>query len=153
MNGFNFVLHSMFPTSTSEFNPTIGSSLHHHTHVAKAFTLKEVAKKGSEKVKAKTEQIYQTFWEWLNFGFLCENSTEIIWNQMLMIFFKIMVLIGFILQNKWKYSYTIIQNIISMFLSLCKSYHLKNVRKCKYSGISPKIVFWIFSWKFHLPYG
>lgn len=113
MNGFNFVLHSMFPTSTSEFNSTIGSNLHHHAHVAKAFTLKEVAKKGSEKVKAKSEQIYQTYWELLNFEFLYENSTEIIWNQKLMIFSKIMVLIKFI-QNKWKYK----KNSCKFFLTM-----------------------------------
>ncbi|XP_055306929.1 protein preli-like [Sitodiplosis mosellana] len=55
VNGFNFVLHSMFPTSTAEFNPIIGSNAQHHSHVAKAFTLKEVAKKGSEQVKVKAE--------------------------------------------------------------------------------------------------
>lgn len=47
----------MFPTSTPEFNPTIGFNVQPHPHVAKALTLKEVAKKGSEQVK----QIYQTY--------------------------------------------------------------------------------------------
>lgn len=43
----------MFPTPTTEFNSTIGFNAQHHQYVPKAFTLKEVAKKGSEQVKAK----------------------------------------------------------------------------------------------------
>lgn len=50
----------MFPTPTAELNSTIGLNVQHHPHVAKAFTLKDVAKKGSEQVK-QVKQIYQTY--------------------------------------------------------------------------------------------
>lgn len=56
VNGFNFVLDSMFPTKTNLINSNNLTSQH-----SKSFTIREVAKKQSEQVTAQAKQIYQAY--------------------------------------------------------------------------------------------
>lgn len=58
VNGFNYVLSSMFPTQVINTLATVHGD---HTYMAKATKLREAAKKTSEQVKAQAEQIYQSY--------------------------------------------------------------------------------------------
>lgn len=64
VNGFNFVLSGMFPNTTVT-NAISGGSYSsidtNNNYLIKANKLREVAKKGSEQMKAQAEQIYQTY--------------------------------------------------------------------------------------------
>lgn len=55
VSGFNYVLHTMFPTQTINAMTALHGD---HTYMAKATKLKEAAKKTSEQMKA---QIYQSY--------------------------------------------------------------------------------------------
>lgn len=57
VNGFNHVLHVMFPAAQSKITQPLQIE---HIHLTKS-KLKEAAKKKSEQVKAQAEQIYQTY--------------------------------------------------------------------------------------------
>lgn len=64
VNGFNFVLSAMFP-NTAGVNvlaaPNFAAIDSNNHYLIRASKLREVAKKGSEQMKAQAEQIYQTY--------------------------------------------------------------------------------------------
>lgn len=65
VNGFNFVLNSMYPASTliASQTPNGVNTQQQHQHATKALKFKDVAKKHTEQVKVQAEQIYQSYSE------------------------------------------------------------------------------------------